>query len=565
MNTLKIKLNPYKDINIASLDEKPLSPYSELNNYMKEPFLKWADKLLGAAEREINDDYDLVVSGEAFETSFLKDMQNEFDACKTYSVEEYQINNSVNERYDLIMQLAEKYGVKVFADNFRMPVYTEIQLSVDEEMVGQANIEDSFLYITKNSALSQQILGKNGPAIVILLSDISKVTSIGDMKYQWEITEDRLKDVIDVIVDRFVKIPIISYVANELKNRSDQLTEDDNEKLALATEIDAFIIVADVDPIEVGDSVDLIVKTVPESSVIPVIRLDSSNTSVIAIEGTSLRAIAPGQAFIEVYKAEELIPFCRKEVVAIQENFVKQIELGLASVKMGIGRSQLISIVLTPEDADDIALVAWTSSNENVVSVDEEGKISALAAGQATITASTTKANATIDVEVLPNLSSITLSTSKVELFVGQTEPVTVSVSPSNAFDATYEWQSSDKSVAVVDILDDGNQVVRAMGVGDCVLTCIAKEGGCAATCSVRVESTFKKAENLHTFLRYTTISTIACLVCVVLSVKIGAIVAAGITVLSGITAIGKNKNDLVWAVVLIALSVFLAISSLGL
>ncbi len=52
MNILKIKLNPYKDVNIASLDDKPLSPYSELNNYMKEPFLKWADKLLGAAERD---------------------------------------------------------------------------------------------------------------------------------------------------------------------------------------------------------------------------------------------------------------------------------------------------------------------------------------------------------------------------------------------------------------------------------------------------------------------------------------------------------------------------------
>ena len=72
MNTLKIKLNPYKDINIASLDDKPLSPYSELNNYLKEPFLKWAHKLLDTAEREINDDYTLVVAAEEFEKLFFK-------------------------------------------------------------------------------------------------------------------------------------------------------------------------------------------------------------------------------------------------------------------------------------------------------------------------------------------------------------------------------------------------------------------------------------------------------------------------------------------------------------
>lgn len=565
MNTLKIKLNPYKDVNIASLDEKPLSPYSELNNYMKEPFLKWADKLLGVAEREINDDYNLVVSGEAFETSFLNDMQNEFDACKSYSVESYQVNNSVHDRYDLIKQLAGKYGVQVLIDNFRMPIYTEVQLSLDETLVSQAAPEVAFLYVTQNPSLAQQIMAKNGPAIVVLLSNISKVTPIGDMKYQWEITEDRLKEVLDVIVDRFVKIPIISYVANQLKNIANQLTEDDNEKLALATEIDMFITIADVEPIEVGNTAELVIKTVPESDVIPAIRIDSSNTSVVAVEGTMLKALAPGQAFIDVYKAEELIPFCRKQIVTTQDNFVKKIELSLTESKMGIGRSQEVSVALIPEDADDVALIEWSSSNDGVVSVDTEGNVKAVAAGKATITASTTRVKATVDIEVLPNLSAISLSTTRVELYVGQTEAMNVSVSPSNAFDASYEWQSSDKSVAIVDTLDDGSQIVRATGIGDCVLTCVAKEGGCTATCSVKVESTFKKRENLHTFLSYTAIATVACLVCTIISFKIGAIVAAGATVLMGITAIGRNKKDLIWAVVLIVFAVFLGLGSLGL
>ena len=38
MNTLKLKLNPYKDINIAKFDDKTFSPKSKLNKYMKEPY-----------------------------------------------------------------------------------------------------------------------------------------------------------------------------------------------------------------------------------------------------------------------------------------------------------------------------------------------------------------------------------------------------------------------------------------------------------------------------------------------------------------------------------------------
>lgn len=560
MNTLKIKLNPYQDVNIASLDERPLSPYSELNNYMKEPFLKWADKLLEAAEREINDDYNLIVSGEAFESAFLNDMQNEFDACKSYSVEPYQVNNSVYDRYDLIKQLAAKHGVQVLIDNFRMPIYTEIPLSLDETMVCQAALETAFLYVTQNPTLAQQITAKNGTAIVVLLSNISKVTTIGDMKYQWEITEDRLKEVLDAIVDRFVKIPIISYVAAQLKNISNQLPEEDSEKLAFATEIDMFITVADVETIEVGKTVELVVKTVPESNTVPAIRIDSSNSSVVAVEGKALRAIALGQAYVDIYKAEEFIPFCRKQVVVTQDNWVKKIELALTESKMGIERTQKVSIALIPEDADDIALVKWASSDECVVSVDSEGNIKAVSAGIATITASTSRVKSTIDVEVLPNLSSISLSTTKVELYVGQTEPMSVSVLPSNAFDTTYEWKTSDKFVAIVDTLDDGSQIVRATGIGDCVLTCVAKEGECTATCSVKVESTFKKSENLHTFLSYTAIAAVACLVCAIISLKMGVIVAAAVTVFMGIIAIVKNKKDIIWAIVLIAFAVFLAL-----
>ena len=106
MNTLKLKLNPYKDVNIISLDDKPISTYSELSNFMKEPFLKWEDKLLETAERELNDEYDLVVQAEEFERLFLQDLQNDFDACQNYFTEDYALNLTADDRYKGIVNLA---------------------------------------------------------------------------------------------------------------------------------------------------------------------------------------------------------------------------------------------------------------------------------------------------------------------------------------------------------------------------------------------------------------------------------------------------------------------------
>lgn len=99
MNTLKLKLNPYKDINIASLDDKPLSPYSELNNYMKEPFLSWVSKLLEAAEREINDDYCLEVENRGLPYHFTEDNITDEPSYHSYEVDRDfgQLQDAINE------------------------------------------------------------------------------------------------------------------------------------------------------------------------------------------------------------------------------------------------------------------------------------------------------------------------------------------------------------------------------------------------------------------------------------------------------------------------------------
>ncbi len=564
MNTLRIKLNPYKDINIASLNDKPLSPYSELNNYMKEPFLNWASKLLEAAEREINDDYSLIVTSESFERLFIEGLQNDFDSCKEYVSESFQLDTSISERFNLIRNLAAKYGISYSVDEHKLPLYTEIRLSLDGALVDSVNIENAKLIVSDNEEILRRIRTDVSGLIVVLLSDKNVVSVIGNGSYLWRIAASDLDTVLNSIVDRYVKIPVIVKVASLLKNVADKMNTEDSKNLSLATEIDPFISISEIEDIEVGETVTLGIRVFPEGSEMPKLRLVPQNESVIAVDGLNIMAIAPGNTCIDIYRAEENIPFARKSVTAFQNNFVKRIDLRVSSDTMGIGRSQNAIIDLFPADADDAGSVEWTVDNPNVVKVDRNGVITARKEGKAKVTAYTEIASASVKLTVLPNIKSMISTVSQTTLYVGQTQPISVRIAPDNCFDPSYEWISSDKSVAVVEKQADGNTVIRATGIGTCTLTCTAKEGGCSTGCTVTVESTFKKRENSHGMLSLTAILAVAAVFCAVFGVSAVVVIVAIATTICGVIAMVKNKSDRFWAFLLAAIAIFLALESLG-
>lgn len=564
MNTLKIKLNPYKDINIASLDDKPLSPYSELNNYMKEPFLSWASKLLDAAEREINDDYSLIVTSELFERMFLEGMQNDFDSCKEYLTDSFAVDTSTSERFESVKRLAIKYGISYSLDEFKIPIYTDVQLSLDAALVNATDMANAKLIISNDKSVVNQVRQNSGWVIVVLVTGNNTVVSVGDEKYVWEIAEDELDKVLNSIIDRFVKTPVVVKIAGLLSNMMDSMDDEDRRILSLATEIDPFLAIAVVPEIEVGETISLDVVAFPENSEVPNLRIVPQNGSILAVNGLEMTAVAPGSTYIDIYKAEENIPFVRKNVTTFQNNFVKKIDISLSTYKMGIDRKQLIDIAFTPSDAEDIHLVKWSVDNAEVVDISEDGEIIAKKEGTATVTASTKMASASINVTVLPNIKSIVSTVSQSNLYVGQTQPISVSIEPTNCFDPSYEWKSSDKAVAVVEKQDDGNTVIRATGIGNCTLTCVAKEGGCTTSCNVNVESTFKKRENAHGMLSLTAVLAVACLFCAALEVSFVVLPVAVATCVCGILAIGKNKADGFWALILMAFAVLVALETMG-
>ena len=66
---------------------------------------------------------------------------------------------------------------------------------------------------------------------------------------------------------------------------------------------------------------------------------------------------------------------------------VESITLDSNEGKLTVGNSHTIKATVAPEEIADETIVTWASSDEKVATVDENGKVTAIAAGEATITA----------------------------------------------------------------------------------------------------------------------------------------------------------------------------------
>lgn len=114
--------------------------------------------------------------------------------------------------------------------------------------------------------------------------------------------------------------------------------------------------------------------------------------------------------------------------------------------------------------------LTWSSSDEEVATVDETGLVTAVGAGEADITVSVADANISstthIKVVILPTGVEAT-ETLSLELNGEATKALGAKMTPEDATDVKLAYLSSDESVATVD--ESGN--VTAVGVGECTIT----------------------------------------------------------------------------------------------
>lgn len=127
--------------------------------------------------------------------------------------------------------------------------------------------------------------------------------------------------------------------------------------------------------------------------------------------------------------------------------------------------------------------VAYQSSDAAIATVDQNGLITALREGSATITASLQNgASAQMSVQVLPLIQSISLNESSIKVKPGSSKTLTASIAPAESKEPLI-WASSDPAIATVSA--DG--VVTGVAHGTVTITCTSQYGQVSASCQVKV------------------------------------------------------------------------------
>ncbi len=170
---------------------------------------------------------------------------------------------------------------------------------------------------------------------------------------------------------------------------------------------------------------------------------------------------------------------------------VTGVTLNKSSLALTEGGSETLQATIQPSNATT-KTVTWSSSNTSVATIDSNGKVTAVKAGTATITAASNngkKASCTVTVSAKTvAVTGVSISNKQDTLaldFNGSNNSYQckASVSPSNATNKSVTWSSSNTSVATID--SNGN--IKAIARGVATITVKTADGGKTDTMKVYV------------------------------------------------------------------------------
>lgn len=162
---------------------------------------------------------------------------------------------------------------------------------------------------------------------------------------------------------------------------------------------------------------------------------------------------------------------------------VKSIALSETELSLTEGQAAKLSATVKPDDATD-PTVSWSSSSPAVANVSTGGDVTAVAEGEAVITAKAGGVAATCRVTVLKPytaVQSLSLNRTAVVLSIGESLGLTATIQPDDATVQSPAWSSDATDIATVS--DAGTVTAVAPGTA----TISAEADGIKATCQITV------------------------------------------------------------------------------
>jgi uncharacterized protein YjdB len=167
---------------------------------------------------------------------------------------------------------------------------------------------------------------------------------------------------------------------------------------------------------------------------------------------------------------------------------VTGVSLNKTSTSLEVGATETLSATVAPSTATD-KTVTFASSDAEVATVDNTGKVTAVKEGNADITVTTKDGNKTAKCKLTVTakqiaVTGVTLDKTTLSLEEGATETLNATIAPSNASYKAVKFTSSDEAIATVD--DKGLVTAVKAGTADITVESLM-DGSKTAKCTLTV------------------------------------------------------------------------------
>ncbi len=227
------------------------------------------------------------------------------------------------------------------------------------------------------------------------------------------------------------------------------------------------------DSLRVGGTLPLVATVSADEGAPTAVTWSSSAPAIASVNGQGLvTGIAPGRVVITARSTSDarLSDSATLLVLPPRGVFITPAELTI-----GNGESRTLSATVSVE-AGLPTNVTWSSNRPAVASVNQQGVVTGVSDGEATITATAvadTSLHATAAVRVMPVIRNIVVSPATAELGIGQSRTFTAAVTADQGASTAITWSSSDPAVASVNAQGEvtaialGTVTIRARAVAD--------------------------------------------------------------------------------------------------
>ncbi len=233
--------------------------------------------------------------------------------------------------------------------------------------------------------------------------------------------------------------------------------------------------------VKIGTPKKLKVTVLPETASNKYVLWSTADAKIATVDSDgTVKGLKKGKVKITATTADGLH---KADITVTVEKPVKSVSINKTTLTINVGKTSVLKASVKPSGASD-KKVSWSSSDNDVLTVSSDGKVTAKSAGYAVVTCTTRdgKKKAQCSVLVKQPVTGVSIPR-KATVDVGETLKLKADIKPSTASNGAVEWISGNEKIAKV----TSKGVVKPLKTGKVKITVVTKDGGYKDTCTVTV------------------------------------------------------------------------------